>query len=212
MPLLRCWKRKQGTTCDPAPSTTKGMDQPPKSPLSPNPPITPTLTPFKGPAWATPSPHPKLPSCREHLFLIFAPRRYSASPDRALPEYLIQLLINFYWLKGPGAQVGNSQPNCFLLQIRKPFQKLQKGQQNNPKVSERRKIIKTSRKNETENTNRIERLNVAKIEFYGVTKKTDNPLADEHERESRPGEKTWGGDFIMAQRFFLNRHHSTTKL
>ena len=63
-------------------------------------PSSPTLTPFKEPAvllweWA-----------RETVF-VFAPSCCSMSLNKALPDFLIWPLINFYWLKNPRTQVSN---------------------------------------------------------------------------------------------------------
>ena len=61
-----------------------------------------TLTPFKGPA------HPLPGSEQGHLLLILAPSRGSTRPNKALPEFLIWPLINFYWLRSPRTRVGNN--------------------------------------------------------------------------------------------------------
>ena len=42
-----------------------------------------------------------------NLLLVFAPSCCSASPNNALPEFLVWRLINFYWLRSPRTQVGN---------------------------------------------------------------------------------------------------------
>ena len=70
--------------------------------LSPGPILT--LTPFKGPAcWPCPPPQGGSEgSC--YLLLLYG----STSPHKALPEFLIWPLINFYWLKSPRTLVGNT--------------------------------------------------------------------------------------------------------
>ena len=43
-----------------------------------------------------------------NLLLVFAPSCCSLSPSKALPEFLIWPLVNFYWLKSSRTQVCNS--------------------------------------------------------------------------------------------------------
>ena len=61
----------------PAHSITKGVGRPPKPSLQPHPPINP------------PPPSPYLPEQQGHLSLVFTPWCHSASPNKALPEFLI---------------------------------------------------------------------------------------------------------------------------
>ena len=61
----------------------------------------PALTPFKGPAL------PHWGSEQGYLLLVFTPSCCSTSPNKALPEFLVWPLINFYWLKSPRTQVSN---------------------------------------------------------------------------------------------------------
>ena len=61
---------------------------------------TPTLTPYKEPAC------PLSQSEQETLFLVFSPSCCSRSPNKALHEFLVWPLINFYLLRRPRTQVG----------------------------------------------------------------------------------------------------------
>ena len=44
-----------------------------------------------------------------HLLLLLTPLCYSMNPNKALPEFLIWPLNNFYWLKSPRTQVSNNE-------------------------------------------------------------------------------------------------------
>ena len=102
LPLMRCQEQKQGThawSLHTAPprgwgdhlSHTSGSHRP-----------TPILTPFKEPGLSTSG------SEQGNLLPVLAPLCYSRSPSKALPEFLVCSLINFYWLKSPRTQVGNT--------------------------------------------------------------------------------------------------------
>ena len=87
----------------PAHSTTNGVGRPPKLHLMPDP-----LDP------PSPSPHLRnqlsprhLREWARHMFLVFTPSCTRASPKKALPEFLVWSLINFYWLKRPKTWAGN---------------------------------------------------------------------------------------------------------
>ena len=68
----------------PALNTTKGEGRLPKPPLRPDP-------------WTHPYPaHPSSGSQQGNLLLVLAPPCCSRSPNKALPEFLVWLLINFY--------------------------------------------------------------------------------------------------------------------
>ena len=62
----------------------------------------PTRTPFKGSAC------PSSGSKQGNLLLVFIPSCCSTSPNKALSEFLVWPLINFYCLKSPRTQVGNT--------------------------------------------------------------------------------------------------------
>ena len=98
----------------------RGWGRPPKPPLRPDPGSVPTLTPFKAPACPPPT------SEREqgHLLFVFAPMCYSTSPNKALPEFLIWPLINFYWLKSPRTQLGYTYTLNYLFSVRRNSQQL----------------------------------------------------------------------------------------
>lgn len=65
---------------------------------------TPTLIPYKEPAW------PPLESKPGKLLLVFMPSSGPRSPNKALPEFPVQPLINFYGL--PKAK----DPDCHQFQ------------------------------------------------------------------------------------------------
>ena len=44
-----------------------------------------------------------------NLLLVFTPRCYSTNPKKALPEFLTQPLITFYWWRSPRRQVSNTE-------------------------------------------------------------------------------------------------------
>ena len=92
-------------------STTNGVGRPPKPPLWPNQWICPNLTPFKGPV-----PHPSRGVSKGTSYLFsLPPSYYSMSPNKALPEFLVQPLINFYWLKSPRTWVDNKPISLIIL-------------------------------------------------------------------------------------------------
>ena len=103
LPLLRYWEQKQGPVLNPCTQPYRGwadyLSHPPAPPLD----LRPTLTPFKGPA-----PHPPTPSKKGNLLLVFSPSCCSTSHNKALPEFLIWPVTNFYWLKSTGTLVCNS--------------------------------------------------------------------------------------------------------
>ena len=108
-PLLKSRENKQGVgskgrvlRMPPALNTTKAVGHPPKPALQPNPGHTPTLTPYKEPAWS-----PWEVSKHGNLLLVFAPLCCSRDPNKAFPEFLVWPLINFYWLRRPRTLVGN---------------------------------------------------------------------------------------------------------
>ena len=81
----------------PAHRTTKGV-RPPTPPVWGDPWTCPPI-PFKGPA------PPPQGASKGPWYLFSLP--HNTSPSKALPEFLIWLPINFYWLKSPRSQVGN---------------------------------------------------------------------------------------------------------
>ena len=102
----------------PAHSTTKGVGRPPKQLLWLELlPISSTLTPFQGPA-SSPS-----GSEQENLLLVFTSLCCSRSPSKALSEFLVWSLINFFWLKSPGTLISNN-----TLKISKLIIKIKKKQ------------------------------------------------------------------------------------
>ena len=83
---------------------------------------TPTLTPYREPVC------PSLESEQGNLLLVLAPHWCSRGPNKALPEFLVWPLINFYWLgkaKNPGRyhfqrrMTGDGEPDFqpFLIEI-----------------------------------------------------------------------------------------------
>ena len=101
MPFLKSWKQKKGyCTCPPALNTTRGWANHLSYPSSLTPGHTPTLTPYKKRAHT----HP-LGSKREPVMLPTAARR---SPSKALCEFLVWPLVNFYWL----GKAKNHTDNC----------------------------------------------------------------------------------------------------
>ena len=76
----------------PACGITRGWVDHLSHPSGPTPGPAPTLNSFEGPT------HPLLDS-KQGKLLVFAPSSCSASPSKALPEFLICPLISFYWLK-----------------------------------------------------------------------------------------------------------------
>ena len=71
-------------------------------PSSPTPGHTLTFTPYKEPA------HTRSGSEQGNLLLVFAPFCTCRSPYKALPEFLVWPLVNFYWLRRPRKLVGIS--------------------------------------------------------------------------------------------------------
>lgn len=65
-------------------------------------------TPFKGPA----HPHSEKSSPSESeqgkLLLVLAPSCYGMGPNKALIEFLVWPLINFYWFRSPGTLVSKN--------------------------------------------------------------------------------------------------------
>ena len=70
-------------------------------PPGPIPGHTTTLTPYKESA------RPHWASEKGNLLLVLAPPCCSRVPNKALPEFLVWSLINFYWLRRPRTLVGN---------------------------------------------------------------------------------------------------------
>ena len=93
----------------PAHGTTRGWVDHFSHPSGPTPGPAPTLDSFEGPT------HPLLESKQGKLLLVFAASSCSPSPSKALPEFLIWLLINRYWLKSPRTQVSNKS-NTHLVE------------------------------------------------------------------------------------------------
>ena len=83
-------------------STTKEVGRTLKSPLLPDPWTYPYITAYKEPACSS------LESKQGHLLLVLFPSCYSMSPSKALPEFLISPLNNFYWLKSPRIQISKT--------------------------------------------------------------------------------------------------------
>ena len=74
---------------------TKGVSKPSQPPSYSSPGPTPVILLFKEPV------HPPSRSELGHLFLVLTPS-CSTSPHKALPEFLVGLLINFYWIRVQG--------------------------------------------------------------------------------------------------------------
>ena len=79
----------------PAHNTSRGWANHPSHASGPTPGHTPTLTPYKEPA------HPLLGNEQGNLLLVFVPPCGSRGPNKALPEFLVWPLINFFWLRRP---------------------------------------------------------------------------------------------------------------
>ena len=98
----------------PAHTTTKGVGKPPKPPLWPD-------------LWTRPYPHPiegssssSLGSKEGNLLLVFTPSCCHRSPNKALPEFLVWPLINFFCLRRPRILVSNRIRGVCLVCFRHP--------------------------------------------------------------------------------------------
>ena len=87
-----CRSKSRVLRMPPALSTTNGWAEHLSHPSGPTPGHTPTLTPHKEPAC------PPSGSEQGNLLLVFAPSCGGRGPNKALPEFLIWPLVNFYWL------------------------------------------------------------------------------------------------------------------
>ena len=107
LPFLKSQEQKLGVrttaeyyACPPTLNTTKGWAHHLSHHSGPTPGHTLTLTPYR--EWARPS----LGSEQGNLLLVFASScSRHRSPNKALPEFLVWPLVNFYWLgkaKNPG--------------------------------------------------------------------------------------------------------------
>ena len=65
-----------------------------------------SLTPDSTPQTKDPAP-PALGSEQGNLLLVFAPHCWSRGPSKALLEFFIWLLVNFYLLRRPRTLIGN---------------------------------------------------------------------------------------------------------
>ena len=83
----------------------------PSHPSVPTPGHTPTLTPYKERA------RPRAGSKQGNLLFVLTPCCCSGVPSKALPEFLVWPLINFYWLRRPRALVGNNTTFLQYVQI-----------------------------------------------------------------------------------------------
>ena len=97
LPPLKSREQKQGirnksrVLCMPAACTPlEGWAEHLSRPSSPTPEYTPTLTPYKEPA------RPALGSEQGNLLLVFTPSCDCRGPNKALPEFLVWSLVNFY--------------------------------------------------------------------------------------------------------------------
>lgn len=70
-------------------------------PSGPFPGPVPTLSPDQQPA------HPLSGSKQRNLLLIFVPFCWNRSPSKTFPEFLVWLLMNFYWFRKPRTPGGN---------------------------------------------------------------------------------------------------------
>ena len=86
-----CWEQKHSTELPPAHNTTRGVGGPPKPPSGPTPGHTPTLTPYQEQACPTLGSE----QTKELLFVLSSPC-CSRGRSKALPEFLVRHLINFY--------------------------------------------------------------------------------------------------------------------
>ena len=125
LPLLKSPEQKQGVgsksrvlRMPPAHTTTKGVGKPPKLPLlRPTPGPAPTLTAYK--ESARPHLHPPQGANEQgNLLFVFAPSCCSRGPRKALPEFLVWHLSNFYRLRRPRTLVGNRWMQHQALQWR----------------------------------------------------------------------------------------------
>ena len=85
----------------PAHSTTKGVGKPPTPPLPLIPEPAPALTAHREPA------SPWLGEQAREPITFFTPSHCYRDPSKALLEFLIWSLINFYWLRRPRTLVSN---------------------------------------------------------------------------------------------------------
>ena len=110
LPFLKIWEQKQGTVHAPCTQhhlrggqTTSAtpLPQPLDTPL-PSPPIRNQLAPSR---WV---------SKQGNLLLVFDLHCCSRGPNKALPEFLVWPLINFYWLRRPKSLVSNTNAGWMI--------------------------------------------------------------------------------------------------
>ena len=116
--FLRAWNKKAESgakagycTCPLARNTTEGVGRPPKPRLQPRPRDTPLPSPQVRNQLTTTSSEwgvgvEREASKQENLLIVLTRPCYSRDLNKALPEFLLWPLINFYCLRGPDTESG----------------------------------------------------------------------------------------------------------
>ena len=99
-------EQKRGTTHAPAHTTTKGVGRPPKPRLWPD--------PYKE-RDCPPHTHLGEPASKVTCCLFSLPPAMAGTPNKALPEFPVWPLVNFYWLGKPRTLLWNNNACCRWL-------------------------------------------------------------------------------------------------